>query len=161
MHPQSNSFILEQGLSFSDPLLCICDCFPALLLPRSETENLTRGFSHSLLRAGKLVGTCICSQVMAQMASSIGSSFIKESPPTAMLLMSWVSLPPMVVKWSGGLSSRSYLFYIFLCSLSFSFFFSFLSAPLISRKNFYFNIPRTSGSWSVGASGILLTLPRC
>lgn len=42
--------------------------------------------------------------------------------------------------------------------------FSLLSAPLISRggkKPFYFNIPRTSDFWSVRASGILLTLPRC
>lgn len=50
--------------------------------------------------------------------------------------------------------SRSSLFFFFaLCSSH--------QSVGGGKKPLYFNIPRTSGSWSVRASGILVTLPRC
>lgn len=64
------------------------------------------GSAIPLLWAGKVVGTCVCSQVTAQMETSIWSNFIKEllpAPPNprAMLPKSWVSLLPRVERWGG------------------------------------------------------------
>lgn len=73
------------------------------------------------------------------------------------------------VKWGTvlwGIKYSTYLFFIlFFCGLVLSPLSpcSLLLSSVVGgkKKPFYFNIPRTSGSWSVRASGILVTLPRC
>ena len=171
MQPPSSSFVWEQGLSFADPVLWVCEPFPTHLSRQSQTENLTQslGLAIPLLWAGKAVGICVCSQVTAQMESSIRSSFIKEFlPPNSIPEPCCLSPGSRYflrlrdgVVWYGvdGWSSRSYLMYgVFVLSLLL---FLVLLCSSHQSEKLLFNIPRMSGFWSVRAARILLILPRC
>lgn len=174
-HPASNQRLcsgIKKGFPVSAPILFLSlwplSCPPP---PQSQTEKLdSPEGAILLLEAEKRAGTCICSQhkwkqhMIQFHLKKISSPHLQlyHLSPESFDLSTAVKQSSSV--WGIKCSLLTCFLFSDFCGLVHLSSFSLLSAPLISRggkKPFYFNIPRTSDSWSVRASGTLVTLPRC
>lgn len=106
MQPPSSPLVWEQGLSFADPVLWVCD--PSLPTPFANLKLktwLNHGVSHRSAVGRESSGNLCLQPGHSSRESSIWSNFIKNlSPPPhprAMLPKSWVSLLPRVQRWGG------------------------------------------------------------
>lgn len=159
----------NKGFPVSAPRLLepLTSLSPAHLLPSLRLKNLTHrrepSFCWKLRREQEHASAASTNE------NSIWSSFIKKfpSPPPPAIAAKVSGLLTSAQLWNGAVQCGElsavltwFLFY-FLRSPSLLSPCSLLLSSVGGKKPFYFNIPRTSGSWSVRASGILVTLPRC
>lgn len=167
MQPQSSSLVLEQGLSFSDLVLWVCDGFPAHLLPNLRLKAWLTGVSHPSAAGWDGSGNLCLQPGHSSNGKQRMIQFHKRTSPgrphvaqvLGLLTPHSCEIGSYSVK---GLSSRSYLLYGFLCSFSLLLYFSPSSLLLssVGKTSTLTFLERVAPGLS-GASGILLTLPRC